>query len=267
MPIYRKSGRFIGTFVGFISVRGRITLQFLKKDDRQMGKLYEELSKDYRLKEGLKTCITCGTCTAICPAAEFYRYDPRKIIDTVQRKDDAEIEALLKSETIWYCGECMSCMTRCPRKNAVGMVIMALRNLSTRLGYFTCSEKGRQLYPLSHALNGNILEYGYCIHPETFRMEDHPEAGPVYAWHLEHREDSYARLGANYNRPGAGTLRKIDRQDLDELKAIYDVTGGTERMETIDRYSEEKAAEMGMSMEEYMEYTFGHCSPGHFNDE
>ena len=38
-------------------------------------------------------------------------------------------------------------------------------------------------------------------------------------------------------------------------------------METIDRYSEEKAAEMGMSMEEYMEYTFGHCSPGHFNDE
>ena len=267
MPIYRKSGRFIGTFVGFISVCGRITLQFLKKDDRQMGKLYEELSKDYRLKEGLKTCINCGTCTAICPAAEFYRYDPRKIIDTVQRKDDAEIEALLKSETIWYCGECMSCMTRCPRKNAVGMVIMALRNLSTRLGYFTCSEKGRQLYPLSHALNGNILEYGYCIHPETFRMEDHPEAGPVYAWHLEHREDSYARLGANYNRPGAGTLRKIDRQDLDELKAIYDVTGGTERMETIDRYSEEKAAEMGMSMEEYMEYTFGHCSPGHFNDE
>ena len=60
-----------------------------------MGKLFDLLSEDYRLKEGLKTCINCGTCTAIGPAAEFYRYDPRKIVDTVQRKDDAEIEALL----------------------------------------------------------------------------------------------------------------------------------------------------------------------------
>ena len=79
-----------------------------------MGKLYDELTKDYRVKEGLKTCINCGTCTAICPAAEFYRYDPRKIVDTVQSKNEAEIEKLLKSDTIWYCGECMSCVTRCP---------------------------------------------------------------------------------------------------------------------------------------------------------
>ena len=109
-----------------------------------MGKLFDELSKDPRLKEGLKTCINCGTCTAICPAAEFYRYDPRKIVDTVQRKNDEEIEALLRSETIWYCGECMSCMTRCPRKNGAGLVIMALRHLSIRLGYFNVSEEKRQ---------------------------------------------------------------------------------------------------------------------------
>jgi heterodisulfide reductase subunit C len=104
-----------------------------------MGKLYDELCKDYRFKEGMKTCINCGTCTAICPAAEFYKYDPRKIVDTVQRKNDDDILALLKSETIWYCGECMSCVTRCPRKNGAGLVVMALRSLSTRLGYFTCS--------------------------------------------------------------------------------------------------------------------------------
>ena len=75
---------------------------------RRMGRLYDLLMKDYRLKEGLNACINCGTCTAICPAAEFYRYDPRKIVDIVQSKDDDEIEKLLKSDTIWYCGECMS---------------------------------------------------------------------------------------------------------------------------------------------------------------
>ena len=70
--------------------------------------LFEELCKDYRFKEGFHNCINCGTCTAVCPAAEFYRYDPRRIVDTVQTRDDAKIEELLKSDTIWYCGECMS---------------------------------------------------------------------------------------------------------------------------------------------------------------
>ena len=232
-----------------------------------MGKLFEELSQDYRLKEGLKTCINCGTCTAICPAAEFYRYDPRKIVDTVQRQDDEEIEALLKSDTIWYCGECMSCVTRCPRKNGAGLVIMALRNLAAKKGYFTCSEKGRQLYPLTKALNGNVLNLGYCVHPSTFAYADHPESGPVFEWVLEHKEDVYARLGANYQGDGAGALRRIPQEDLDELRAIYDVTGGTERLETVERFSKAKAEEMGMTMDEYLAYTFSHCSPGHFNDE
>ena len=231
-----------------------------------MGKLFDELSKDPRLKEGLKTCINCGTCTAICPAAEFYRYDPRKIVDTVQRKDDAEIEALLRSETIWYCGECMSCLTRCPRKNGAGLVIMALRHLSIRLGYFTESEKGRQIWPLTKALNTNVLQYGDCVHPATFAFEDHPESGPVFQWALAHKEDVYARLGANYQGKGPGVLRRIPQADLDELKAIYDETGGTQRIELVERYSRAKAAEMGMTLDEYTAYTFNHCSPGHFNN-
>ena len=232
-----------------------------------MGKFYDELCKDYRFREGLKTCINCGTCTAICPAAEFYKYDPRKIVDTVQRKDDAEIEALLKSETIWYCGECMSCVTRCPRKNGPGLVIMALRNLSAKLGYFVESEKGRQLYPLTKALNSNVLNYGYCVHPDTFAYEDHPESGPVFDWVLKNKEDVYARLGANFGKEGPGALRKIPQEDLDELKAIYDETGGTERIELVEKYSLAKAEEMGMTPEEYLKYTFTHCSTGHFNNE
>ena len=232
-----------------------------------MGKLYDRLREDYRVKEGLKTCINCGTCTAICPAAEFYRYDPRKIVDTVQRGDDAEIEALLKSDVIWYCGECMSCLTRCPRKNGPGLVIIALRNLSAELGYFTESEKGRQLYPLTKIMTDNILNYGYCIYPDTFSWEDHTESGPVWKWHMEHKEDSYARLGGNFKGKGPGILRQIPQESLDELKSIFDVTGGTERIKTVERFSREKAAEMGMTMEEYFRYTFEECSEGHFNND
>ena len=144
---------------------------------------------------------------------------------------------------------------------------MALRNLSAKLGYFTCSEKGRQLFPLTRMLTGNILNYGYCVYPETFRWEDHVESGPVWKWHTEHLKDSFARLGANYQGKGPGVLRKIPQEALDELKSIFDVTGGTERIETVEKYSKMKAEELGMDPDEYLRMTFVKISPGHFNNE
>ena len=230
-----------------------------------MGKLYDKLTQDYRLKEGLKACINCGTCTAICPAAEFYQYDPRQIVDIVQSKDDEEIEKLLKSETIWYCGECMSCITRCPRKNAPGLVIMALRNLSMELGHFVESEKGRQQYALTKTLCNNILNYGYCVYPRTFASALHPEAEKVWEWQEKHLEDIYARMGANLDGDGTGALRKIPQKDLDELKRIFDITGATERIETINRHSMEKARELGLTEEEYFMKVFTETEKDHLN--
>ena len=87
-----------------------------------MGALYDQINEDFRLEESLNACMNCGVCTAICPAAEFYKYDPRVICNIVQSQDDAEIEKLLKSDTIWYCGQCMSCKTRCPRGNAAAIL-------------------------------------------------------------------------------------------------------------------------------------------------
>ena len=67
-----------------------------------MGRYFDMLTEDVRLKEGLKACMNCGVCTAVCPAAEFYNYDPRQIVAIVQTRDDDAIEELLRSETIWY---------------------------------------------------------------------------------------------------------------------------------------------------------------------
>jgi heterodisulfide reductase subunit C1 len=230
-----------------------------------MGKLYDKLTEDYRIKEGLKACINCGTCTAVCPAAEFYKYDPRQIVDIVQSKDEQEIEKLLKSETIWYCGECMSCVTRCPRANAPGLVVMALRNLSMELGYFAESEKGRQQYALTKVLSSNILNYGYCVYPRTFASALHPESGPIWEWGEKHIEDYYARLGANLDGEGTGALRKIPQTDLDELKKIFDITGATARIETINKYSKLKADEMGLTEDEYFQKVFTVTEKDHLN--
>lgn len=232
-----------------------------------MGKIYDRLAQDYRIKEGLKACINCGTCTAICPAAEFYRYNPKKIVSIVQTRDDDQLVELLKSDQIWYCGECLSCVTRCPRKNAPGLVIVALRALSIELGYFTESEKGRQQLPLMHAMHRNILSFGYCVYPRTFTYEQHPEYGLVGKWIKDHQEEVYQRLGAHLGQTGPGALRKIPQESLDELKAIFDITGATRWMEIVEEKSQEKAREMGLTMEEYETLAFNHTGSCHLNDE
>ncbi len=216
-----------------------------------MSELIEKLKKDIHYIEGMNSCMNCGVCTAICPAAEFYNYDPRTVVESVQRNDEETISTLIRSDMIWYCGECMSCKTRCPRGNTPGLIIMALRKLAQEEGTFVESEKGRQQYALKRVIDTHILERGYCITPDLVKPEMHPEQGPVWEWVYEHMDDVYERVHANYRKPGAGALREVDRESMDELHKIFDVTGGTEFLQKIQNCSEEKAAETHTDMEEY----------------
>lgn len=200
-----------------------------------MKTLKEQLSEDIRYIEGLKSCLNCGVCTAICPAAEFYEYDPRLIAETVQRGNEVEIEKLLKSDTIWYCGECLSCKTRCPRGNTPGYIIQSLRQLSQEKGFYKSSEKGRQQLEIKRKIGDVMLKYGYCIHVDEINTNDHPEQGPIWDWFRQNTETIMKKLGANYNGKGAGTLRKISEEDLNELRKIFEVTGALKRLETLEK--------------------------------
>lgn len=216
-----------------------------------MGRLYERLCEDLRCLEGLKSCMNCGVCTAICPSAEFYHYDPRIICDTVQRADDELIEQLLRSDTIWYCGECMSCKTRCPRGNTPGLVIMALRKLSQEMGYFTDSEKGRQQFAIRRVIGDSILTTGYCMRPILVNPQDHPEQGPVWEWVYNNLTEVMDKVGANYMKDGPGVLRRIDSGVLAEINQIFKVTGGQDFLQVIENFSIEKANEMNLDAGEH----------------
>ena len=61
-----------------------------------MGNLVDLIKADVRYQDSLKACMNCGICTAICPAAEFFEYDPRRICDMVQRGDEDVIENMKK---------------------------------------------------------------------------------------------------------------------------------------------------------------------------
>lgn len=217
---------------------------------QQTPDLCELLKKDIRFIEGMKACFSCGTCTAICPAAEFYNYDPRLIVDIVQSKNNEELEKLLKGDMIWYCGECMSCVTRCPRGNAPGLIIIALRSLSQDLGYFTESEKGRQQLVVKRGVGEWMLKTGYCLYLEGVGTDTHPEQGPVWDWIQNNYSEVMKRMGANYKGDGPGILRKIPEESLDEIRKIFEITGGLERYEKIEKFSREKAKELGWQFDE-----------------
>ncbi len=207
--------------------------------------LFEKLNEDVRFRQGLKACMNCGICTAICPAAEFFDYDPRMLVTTIETRDNEEIEGILKSDVIWYCGQCMSCKTRCPRGNVPGMVVGALRKLSQELGYFVYSRMGRQQYAIASTVGKNILDSGYCVHPERLEPSLHPEQGPVWEWIVKNREKVYERLGSNFDKAGPGGLRKISAKTLEELRSIFKVTGGTALLETIKSKSRDIARDNG----------------------
>lgn len=232
----------------------------------KMGKYFDMLMSDVRLKEGLKACMNCGVCTGVCPSAEFYDYDPRKIVCIVQSRDDDAIEALMKSDTLWYCGECMSCRPRCPRGNTPGYIIQALRTLSQRLGFFVESEKGRQQIAVKRVIGQHILDRGYCITPRLVSPALHPEQGPVWEWAVGHDTELWSRFSPNYMREGAGAMRKIDEDTIAEINSIFEVTGGKEFFEAIEAASDRKAREMGYAdgaTEEYMMHTYTFNSNSH----
>ncbi len=225
-----------------------------------MPTLYEDLEKDVRYKEGLNACINCGICTAVCPAAAVSDYDPRQIVNTVQEKDEVELEKLLKSDYIWRCGECLSCKTRCPRGNVPCYIVQALRGLSIEKGFFMESEQGRKQLAIKRTVGDHILQYGYCVYIDEVDLETYPEQGPVWKWMRENRESMMKRLGTSYGENRAGTLRNTAKESLDDLKKIFDETGGTARFEKIEKYSSAMAKKLkknfNVGKDEYWNYCY-----------
>ncbi len=223
--------------------------------------LFSELRSDIRFIEGLNNCINCGVCTAICPAAAVYDYDPRVIMDIVQGGDEAELERLLKSDTIWYCGECLSCKTRCPRGNAPGYIIQSLRALSIRSGLYMESKEGPKQLALKRTVGDHILKYGYCVYIDEVDTGLYPEQGPVWEWFRQNREEVLKRLGASYRQDRSGTLRQIPRESLEDLKKLFDATGATESFEKMEIAAFLKADELNIEFKQngkdaYFEYLY-----------
>jgi|Deesub1362A_J573_1020465.scaffolds.fasta_scaffold00057_25 heterodisulfide reductase subunit C len=115
--------------------------------------------------KNIGACFQCGTCVSSCPAGLVTTYKIRKILrkTSLGLKDD-----VLKSEDIWKCTTCLACYDRCPRGVEPVEVILAIRNIAVRHGYFPEKLKSNlrniinagQLVTLTDDISGFRVELG-----------------------------------------------------------------------------------------------------------
>src|SRR5574344_715874 len=76
-----------------------------------------------------KKCMRCGKCSATCPSYDEMEYHPHQFVYMVE---NGEIDALMKSNSIYKCLSCFACVDRCPRGVEPEKLIEAIRLLVIR---------------------------------------------------------------------------------------------------------------------------------------
>ena len=74
-------------------------------------------------------CMKCGKCSATCPAFNEMDIKPHQFVSYVLNED---IDALVKSKSLWKCLSCFACVERCPRDVKPGKLIDAARQVVFR---------------------------------------------------------------------------------------------------------------------------------------
>ena len=71
-----------------------------------------------------RKCMRCGKCSGTCPSYDEMEYHPHQFVYMVE---NGELDALLKSDSIYKCLSCFACVDRCPRGVEPAKLIEALR--------------------------------------------------------------------------------------------------------------------------------------------
>ncbi len=97
------------------------------------GQIFGEFRADPRHHEFVLGCINCGECTTGCPAARFYDFSPREMLQIALTGDATTLWDALQ-EKIWSCCQCYTCNMRCRFGNDIAGIISVMRELSVRHG-------------------------------------------------------------------------------------------------------------------------------------
>ena len=118
----------------------------------------EELEEIFKTESGknISKCMECGMCTGICVVQDVIPdYNIRRILTkaVLGLKDE-----VIRSEDIWLCAHCYSCVFRCPKGVRPGERLAELQGLALRKGVTNPGADHARAYIESVIKNGKINE-------------------------------------------------------------------------------------------------------------
>ncbi len=69
----------------------------------KLEEIFKDIQSDLRYDHELNGCLNCGICTATCPAAHYYDFSPREIVQLLWTENLEGIYDAMQ-EKIWACG-------------------------------------------------------------------------------------------------------------------------------------------------------------------
>jgi heterodisulfide reductase subunit C len=135
--------------------------------------IFSQFRADFRYKEYVRGCLNCGECTTGCPAARFYDFSPREMLQ-VALSDDPMVLYNAMQEKIWACLQCYTCTMRCRFGNEIAGIISVMRELAVKNGLESTKEL---LKPYSRVLL-KIMTTGNQVSPDMIQPDFFPDWGP-----------------------------------------------------------------------------------------
>ena len=153
----------------------------------------------------LDMCIQCGTCGGSCPSGADMAHTPRQLFAMI-RADMRD--AVLRSNTPWYCVACYFCTVRCPQEVHITDVMYTLKSMAIREKRYDDATAP----DFSQTFIGYIVNYGRSF-----------EFGLATRHNLRHRPfqlPSMVPMGLGMLTKGRMDLTPQSIEGLDQLRAI-----------------------------------------------
>ncbi len=197
-------------------------------DRDTLQEIFDDIQSDLRYDHELNGCLNCGICTATCPAAHYYDFSPREIVQLLWTENLEGIYDAMQ-EKIWSCAQCYTCAARCPFDNSPGGLVMIMRETAIKHGMQSAKDV---LRPFSRVML-KLISTGNQLSPDMISAEHFPDWGPA----ISKVDAPLKALRKAIPVPTLNTMEtawEVNLKTSVELYTIWEMTGVIDQLETID---------------------------------
>ena len=173
-------------------------------------------------------CLNCGICTATCPAAHYYDFSPREIVQLLITENLEGIYDAMQ-EKIWACAQCYTCAARCPFHNSPGGLIMLMRESAIKHGMQSAKDV---LKPFTRVLM-KLITTGNQLAPNMITPDAFADWGPGIA-KIKAPLDTLRKAIPVPTLHTLDTAWVVNIKTSIELYTIWEASGVLDQLETID---------------------------------